>query len=56
MDLLPERHEAMGEGEREIVDAFADFSDSLQRDQRARLADLIAERLRHRWGSPRWAR
>lgn len=53
-DLLAERHQTMAERKRELVDAFADFSDALQPDQRARLAELIAARMQHRWGPPRW--
>jgi periplasmic protein CpxP/Spy len=55
MDLLTQRHEAMAERKREIVDTVADFSDNLQPEQRARLAELIADRMHHRWGPPRWA-
>lgn len=55
LDLLSQRHEAMAERKREIVDAFADFSDNLQPEQRARLAELISDRIQHRWGPPRWA-
>jgi Spy/CpxP family protein refolding chaperone len=53
MDLLTQRHEAMAGHKREIVDAFADFSDNLQPKQRARLAELISERMQHRWGPDR---
>lgn len=55
MDLLTQRHEATVERKRELVDTIADFSDNLQPEQRARLAALIADRMQHRWGPPRWA-
>lgn len=55
VDVLDERHQAMVVRRQEIVDAFADFSDSLQPEQRDRLADLIAARMQQRWGHPRWA-
>jgi Spy/CpxP family protein refolding chaperone len=55
MALLEERHQAFAEHKREIVDAFADFSDSLQHEQRTRLVELIAERMQHRWGPRHWA-
>jgi Spy/CpxP family protein refolding chaperone len=53
--LLDERRLAMAERRHELVDAFADFTDSLHPEQRARLAELIAERMERRWGHPRWA-
>ena len=40
--------------ERAVVDAFADFSDSLEPEQRSRLAELIGDRMMHHWGHPRW--
>jgi len=48
--LLEERHQAMEALKGELVDTFADFSDSLQPEQRTRLAELIAKRMEHRWG------
>ena len=39
----------------EIVEAFADFSDTLAPEQRTRLAELIAKRAQHRFGPPGWA-
>ena len=56
MALLDERHQAVNERKGEVVDAFATFSDSLQPEQRTRLAELIAGRVERRWGSPGWAR
>ena len=53
--LLDERHQAMSENKRALVDAFADFSDSLAPEQRSKLAGLIADRMGHRWGPPHWA-
>ena len=55
MALVEERHRALAEHKREIVHAFADFSDSLQPEQRTRLVELIAERMQHRWGYRHWA-
>jgi uncharacterized membrane protein len=52
MDLLEEAHQTMADRRHEIVDAFADFSDSLGTDQRTRLAELVRERMGHRWGPP----
>lgn len=55
--LLDERHQTMTERKAELVNAFGDFSDSLKPEQRTRLAELIAERLNHRWGGPpHWVR
>ena len=55
MDMVQERHQAMTGHKQEIVAAFADFSDSLEPEQRDRLAEMIAERMQHRWGPSRWA-
>lgn len=54
--LLDERHQAVNERKGEVVDAFATFSDSLQPEQRTRLAELIAARMERRWGPPGWGR
>jgi Spy/CpxP family protein refolding chaperone len=54
MDLLAARHEAMSEQKHAIVEAFANFSDRLQPDQRARLAELIGQRMQRRWGPAGW--
>jgi Spy/CpxP family protein refolding chaperone len=53
--MIDERYRAMSDSKRALIDAFADFSDSLQPDQRTRLAELIGNRLLHRWGPPGWA-
>lgn len=53
--LLGERHRAMSENRRTLVDAFADFSDSLAPEQRSKLAELISDRMGHRWGPPHWS-
>lgn len=53
--LLTESHEAWVDRRREIVDAFADFSDALQPEQRTRLAEIISDRMQHRWGPARGA-
>jgi Spy/CpxP family protein refolding chaperone len=55
MGLLDARHQALAEHQREVVDAFGEFSDSLRPEQRTRLAELIAQRMDHRWGPPHWA-
>lgn len=55
MDLLTRRHEVIAERKHAAIDAFADFSDSLQPEQRTRLAELISKRMQHRWGPPHWA-
>lgn len=53
-ELLDEQHQAMARRKGKIVDAFADFSDSLKPEQRTRLSELSGERLGHRWGHPHW--
>jgi Spy/CpxP family protein refolding chaperone len=55
MTLLDQRHRSMAARKSEIVDAFADFSDSLQPEQRTKLAELLSKRLGHYWGPARWA-
>lgn len=55
MALLEERHQALSNRKGEVVDAFADFSDSLRPEQRTRLAELIARRMERRWGPPGWS-
>ncbi len=55
MALIDERYQSMGDSKQSVVDAFADFSDSLEPEQRARLAEMIGDRMMHRWGHPRWA-
>ena len=53
--MIDERYQAMSDSKRTLVDAFADFSDSLQPDQRTRLVELIGSRMPHRRGPPGWA-
>jgi len=55
VSLIDERFRTMDESKHAIVEAFADFSDSLAPEQRSRLSGLINDRLMHRWGLPRWA-
>ena len=55
VSLIDERYRSMDGSKRAIVEAFADFSDSLAPEQRSRLSGLISDRLMHRWGPPRWA-
>lgn len=54
IELIDERLQGMNDGKRSLVDAFADFSDSLAPEQRARLAELIDNRMAGGWGRPRW--
>lgn len=53
--LLEQRHVAWRERGRELVEQFADFSDSLSADQREELRTLIEERARRRWYGPAWS-
>ena len=53
--LIDERFRSIDGRKRTLVDAFADFSDSLEPEQRARLADLIEQRRMGRWGHHHWA-
>lgn len=53
--LIDERYQTTGDRKRAMVNAFADFSDSLAPEQRAQLAGLIGDRMMHRWGHPSWA-
>lgn len=53
MRLLDEQHRARAEHRGELVNAVADFSDSLQPEQRAQLTELIAKRLEHQPGPRR---
>lgn len=54
VELLDARLATVTGHKRELVEAFADFSDSLAPEQRERLAELISHRMNHRWGPPRW--
>ena len=53
--LIDERFQSIDDRKRTLVDAFADFSDSLAPEQRARLAELIEQRRMGRWGRHHWA-
>ena len=53
--LIDERLQRMDAGKHTLVDAFADFSDSLAPEQRSRLAALIEDRWMGRWGRHHWA-
>jgi Spy/CpxP family protein refolding chaperone len=53
--LIDGRYESMSDSKLALVDAFADFSDSLAPEQRSRLADLVGDRMVGRWGQYRWA-
>jgi Spy/CpxP family protein refolding chaperone len=55
IDLIDERFRGMNDSKRALVDAFADFSDSMAPEQRSRLTVLIGDRLMGRWGHPRGA-
>ena len=53
--LIDQRLQTMNEQVRSVVDAFADFSDSLDPAQRSQLVELIDDRVNYRWGPSRWA-
>lgn len=53
--MIEERQQSMAEHKRDMVDAFAEFSDSLDPEQRTRLAELIDHWSGHRWGHHAWA-
>jgi Spy/CpxP family protein refolding chaperone len=53
--LIDGRYEDMKDSKLALVDAFADFSDSLAPEQRSRLTDLITDRMMERRGQHRWA-
>lgn len=53
--LIDERFQSMNDSKRALVDAFADFSDSLAPEQRARLAALIGDRMAGCGGHRRWS-
>ena len=54
VEAIDARVQSMTANKHQVIDAFAEFSDSLAPEQRTRLAALIGERLAHRWGHPRW--
>ncbi len=54
MALIDERHQDLNTRVRDLAEGFADFSDSLEPEQRTRLAELIGERMTRPWGPPRW--
>lgn len=53
--LIDERAQIVEDGKHALIDAFANFSDSLAPEQRSRLAELIGDRMNHRWGHTGWA-
>jgi Spy/CpxP family protein refolding chaperone len=53
--LIDERFRSIDERKRTLIDAFADFSDSLAPEQRARLVELIEQGRMGRWGHHHWA-
>ena len=53
--LIDKRLQGIDDRKRTLVDAFADFSDSLAPEQRAELAELIEQRRMGRWGQHLWA-
>ncbi|MEA3411635.1 MAG: periplasmic heavy metal sensor [Pseudomonadota bacterium] len=55
LQMIDERQQTMIEGKRDMVNAFAAFSDSLEPEQRTRLAELIGEWSGHHRGHPGWA-
>jgi Spy/CpxP family protein refolding chaperone len=54
-ELVDRRIQAMVESKQRLIDAFADFSDSLEPEQRTRLVELMGERLDRGWGHASWA-
>jgi Spy/CpxP family protein refolding chaperone len=52
--LIDKRLQGIDDRKRTLVDAFADFSDSLAPEQRAELAELIEQRRMGRWGQHHW--
>ena len=53
--LIEQRQLAWREQGRELVDRFAEFSDSLSAEQREKLRTLIEERASRRWSGPGWS-
>ena len=53
--LADQRLQGLSDSARTLVDAFADFSDSLTPEQRSRLTRLIEERWMAHAGHHRWA-
>jgi Spy/CpxP family protein refolding chaperone len=53
--LIDGRYEDIKDSKLALVDAFADFSDSLAPEQRSRLTDLITDRMMERRWQHRWA-
>lgn len=53
--LLEQHHLAWRERGRELMDQFAEFSDSLSAEQREKLRTLIEERASRRWHGPAWS-
>jgi len=47
--LVDERQQAFEERSHQLVDRFADFTDTLRPEQRTQLAELIGERMDRRW-------
>jgi len=56
MDLLDARHREFKSHMQELVDAFSDFSDSLNMAQRDELKQILAERMERRHQRKRWAK
>jgi len=54
LEMIDERQQTMTERKSDMVDAFAAFSDSLEPEQRSRLAKLIGEWSVHHRGHPGW--
>ncbi|MCB1876816.1 MAG: periplasmic heavy metal sensor [Chromatiales bacterium] len=48
--LIGERQQVFAANKERLVNAFADFSDSLNAEQRGELAQMIGKRLDGRWG------
>jgi len=54
LSLLDERHQTFKNHMTGMVDAFAEFSDSLNTSQREELKEIFAQRMEQRRGGSRW--
>lgn len=55
MELLDEKHRVFKQHMSELVNTFADFSDSLDAGQRAELKEILAQRMERHQERRRWA-
>lgn len=54
LEIIDQRHQEFRRHMQQLVDAFADFSDSLDESQRSELKQIISERGKRHQGPPRW--